>query len=42
MGDVLRSKIGLPMRCSARLTIALRDGWEMYSFCAALEKLRSL
>ena len=41
MGMVLRSNSGLPTRSSAFLIIRLSEGWEIYSFCAAREKLRS-
>lgn len=40
-GLVLRSKIGYPMCCSTRFTLALSEGCEINNFSAALEKLFS-
>jgi hypothetical protein len=42
MGLTLRSKTGIPMRSSAFFMVALKEGWEINSYAAALEKLRSL
>ena len=41
MGEVLRSKIGVPTFSSTRLMLSLRGGCEIYSFLAAAEKLRA-
>ena len=41
MGEVLRSKIGVPTFSSTRLMLLLRAGCEIYSFLAAAEKLRA-
>ena len=41
MGEVLRSKSGVPTLSSTLLMLLLKAGWEIYSFFAALEKLRS-